>query len=152
MQGKKRYETVEDVLGWIAHSQDIRAVAEVEVAARDRRRLLQKREFDAEAAEAWDRVKGAKKGDTLYCHMRGVSLGGPWQRGDALIVDAVQPRKKLLWVSTARGEVWYFNPHGIARDDLRFEPPADAITPREREFADKAGQIVAEALSAESAR
>lgn len=134
---------VKDVLSFIELAANEKEVETIRNAAYKQGKILAKESAEREATAAWSRVKSHKPGDTLYCCASGTFLGGPLQRGDKVTVLAIQPRKKLLWV-TVKGKKnsFYFTPRGIARYDLRQFPPEKPITQDERKLADNMGNVL----------
>lgn len=88
-----------DILAFIQATEDGQGLRIIHGAVQQRQRTLTKEVALRRATEAWDRVKCHKRGDVLYCCAEGTFIGGPLQRGDKMTVYAVQPRKKILWVT-----------------------------------------------------
>ena len=109
---------------------------------------LATRKGRANADEAWKRAKRWRAGQIIYCAASGTFLGGPLQRGDKLIVNQVQPRKKVLWaVVEHNNKVIGFPPIQIHRYNLQSEKPVNEIPLLDRRIADKLGTAIGNAFS-----
>lgn len=134
----------DEVLSAIQASDDEAWLGTIERAARDRRRVLARERSVALAEQAWLRAKKFRVGQHLWVCASGVFLGGPLQRGDELVVTAIQPRARRLWATTPGGKphAMWFGPHGVARFDLRDAPPESPISSDERRLAEAAGRAL----------
>lgn len=122
-------------------------LAEVRRAVKDREELLHKRAREKAAAEAWDRVKGLKHGDKLWCCCEGIFLGGDIQRGTSMVVYTVQPKKKRVWVmleGSSKPTHW-FGPEGVSRYNLRTQAPGEPVDKKLAASMKEVGKILTDA-------
>lgn len=132
-----------DILAFIQATEDGQGLRIIHGAVQQRQRTLTKEVALRRATEAWDRVKCHKRGDVLYCCAEGTFIGGPLQRGDKMTVYAVQPRKKILWV-TVKGNKYSlaFPPWAIARYNLCQHRPENPVPPQEGNLVEGFGKIM----------
>ena len=129
----------------VARIDDVAELHAVARYVRERTELICKRRREAAAAAAWERARGWKRGDTVYCCAAGTFLGGDIQRGTAMTVHSLQPRKNILWVTLPGGGTHWFAPQGIDRYNLQTTTPADPLSAAAAAQAKAAGEILSEA-------
>jgi len=116
---------------------DASELRQIEKYARDRSRLLSKRAWDAKVAAEWAIVKTYTPGTELWCNATGMFVGGPFQRGDHVKVDAVQPRAKRIWAVSDDGKAWWFSVAEWTRYAFRAEAPAEPLSESDRRIAQR---------------
>lgn len=127
----------------IGQMKDIAELQAVIRAARARVDTLRERDYAARVAAAWERTKNQPLGQILHVCAEGTFVGGPFQRGDSMVLVAIQPRAKRIWVDT-KGSRYWFAAKSIERYDLRTEPPAKPLDPEHRAMVERiAGRLAA---------
>lgn len=130
----------DEILAYIAASEDSEECEAIRNAAAARAKAIRTAEFKARVAEFWKRTQVWKEGQTLYCGAQGTFIGGPLQRGDKCVVYAIQPRKKLLWVTVGKRTLG-LNDVEVYRYRLQPDPPAKPITESERGMANRLSEV-----------
>jgi hypothetical protein len=135
----------------IGQCDEPKELSELVVACKKRQELLWQRARLKSEHEAWARIWGQKPGTRVYCHARGIFLGGSIQRGDAMEIYQVQPRAKRVWVKLRpdqpkeKQELIWLGPGALARYEIQLEPLPD--TPElqlDRKGLAEVGKILSE--------
>lgn len=130
-----------DIKRTIGQMKDIAELNAVIRAARSRIDTLRERKHADNVAAAWERIKVQPLGQVLHVCAEGTFVGGPFQRGDSMVLVAIQPRAKRIWVD-AKGSRYWFAAVSIDRYDLRTEPPAKPLDPKHRAMVERIAERI----------
>ena len=136
---------VSKVKRMIGHCNSMDELREVKKAVGARQNILIKRARQKKRDEKVEWARTLKVDEFIYCCAEGTFLGGPLQRGDALVVEHWQPRAKRLWVRTINEDrqLW-FEAKGMVRYDLRSEKPDNPVSDSERRLANRVSEVAEE--------
>lgn len=101
--------------------------------------------------ERWKRLEKCRRDTTLYVTTKGMFLGGPLQRGDAVKVVRVDKDQEILHVRLhrIRGKIikgddsqFAFRPRDCTRYGLDRDPPEQSASAADRKMADALGEVM----------
>lgn len=120
-----------EVLGFVGGCDSTADLNEIATAAKKRLNEIATAAWKARCDETWTRYARFKPGYTVWCCAPGTFLGGPLQRGDRVVIEAVQPRARRLWIKI-KGTTHLFGEGNAVRYEFRTVKPKDPIDPDER--------------------
>lgn len=126
----------DEILFFIATCDDAEVCDTISNAAAKRRKEIHTKAYEARVAEFWKRTNVWKVGQTLYCGAAGTFIGGPLQRGDKGTIYAIQPKKKVLWLSIGKRTIG-FNATMLLRYHLQPDPPENPATKIDRAISER---------------